>query len=91
MMDNILKTWVDEIQKHPIEPVTYTFFVKPKGNRAYHIEELSHRVGITPPAEYEFTANNGDRIVIWSLNPFLSRKEAHELAIQMGEKLGVYV
>lgn len=75
----------------PVEPQQLYLLARPRGSGKYRVEELRFRAGTCPPCEFHFLTDLGDEIIVWSVNLFLSQKDAHEIAIQWGESIGWYV
>lgn len=88
----ILRRMVEQAQQQPAPPVTLYLFALPLGGGNYRVVTgLEPRSLSDPPAYFSFMTDNADEVIVWSINPFLSRDHAHEIAIQFGAERGLYV
>ena len=86
---DILKRMVDQATQVPAPTVSLSFEAELTGVGHYSLYECKPR--IEPPSYFSFMTDNGDEIIIWSARPGMNRDKAHEIAIRIGEKRGLYV
>jgi len=67
------------------------FQIVPLGGSRYRIFQTEWRHGTTPPSLFSFFTDYGDELVVWSTNQFLNEKNAHEIAVRIGNTIGMFV
>lgn len=91
MSENVLKDILDQANNMPSFNERVVFQIVPLAGGRYKIYQTEWRHGTKPPSLFSFFTDYGDELVVWSTNQFLNEKNAHEIAVRIGNTIGMFV